>query len=326
MRLSVLLPVYGAETFITRCLDSLFDSASRAPDLDVEVVAVVDASPDGSGDVLAAHAEREPRLRVVHHTVNLGAGRARETALAASTGDYVWFVDPDDWVTPDACSMIGESLRSSPDVVLVGYIVVAEDGKEERPPRRDLPDSLPPEFRPGDVPQVMAEKPTPWTRVFRRRFLTELRMPFPVDPPYDDFPVVLPATAAASSIVHVQEACLFYRQHAGSALRRSGPDHFTIFPQYDLTFARLDLVTPPEVVRRWAFTFMVRHLALILTSQRVPHERRQEFFRRAQAAVRAHRPPGYRAPTNRDRLRVGALRYGRWWMVAAARRLRRQGG
>lgn len=95
MKISVIIPVYKAELFLSRCLDSLRAQTHG----DLEILLVDDGSPDGSGAVCDAYARIDPRLRVFH-TENRGAFAARNLALDMATGDYIGFVDADDWVAP----------------------------------------------------------------------------------------------------------------------------------------------------------------------------------------------------------------------------------
>src|SRR5215469_11385129 len=91
--ISVIVPVYRVAEFLPACLDSILSG-----DFDIEVIAVDDASPDGSGAILDQRAAADPRLRVVHLDRNGGQGNARNLALEQATGEYVWFVDGDDMV------------------------------------------------------------------------------------------------------------------------------------------------------------------------------------------------------------------------------------
>jgi len=102
MVLSVIIPVFNAERFLGRCLDSVFASADRlavrCPDFKTEVICVDDGSSDGS---LAA-LRRDGRPLVVVSQENRGQGPARDAGLARATGDYVTFVDSDDFVPAHA--------------------------------------------------------------------------------------------------------------------------------------------------------------------------------------------------------------------------------
>ena len=94
--LSVVVPVYRVEGYLRECLDSILAGAGA----DVEVVAVDDASPDGCAAILDRYAAADPRVRVVRMAANVGLGMARNAGLDAARGEYVWFVDSDDWLPP----------------------------------------------------------------------------------------------------------------------------------------------------------------------------------------------------------------------------------
>ena len=87
------------------------------------MIAVDDASPDGSAAILDDRAAADPRLRVVHLAVNGGQGPARNAGLDLASGEYVWFVDGDDRLADGALAAIGARLaHSRPDVLLIDWV------------------------------------------------------------------------------------------------------------------------------------------------------------------------------------------------------------
>ena len=95
---SVVVPVYQVEPYLERCLDSLLAQTLR----DIEIVLIDDGSPDRCGAICDAYASRNPQIRVIHQK-NAGLSAARNTGIEAATGEYIMFVDSDDWVEPDFC-------------------------------------------------------------------------------------------------------------------------------------------------------------------------------------------------------------------------------
>lgn len=93
--LSVIVPVYQAELFLPQCVNSLLVQSHR----DFELLLIDDGSPDSSGTMCDAYAEKDSRVRVIHKT-NGGVSSARNAGLDAARGDYVVFVDSDDYVDP----------------------------------------------------------------------------------------------------------------------------------------------------------------------------------------------------------------------------------
>jgi CDP-glycerol glycerophosphotransferase len=116
--ISVVIPVYAVEEYLGACLDSIL---GQAPD-GLEVIAVDDASPDGSGRILDARSKEDPRLRVLHLADNAGPGNARNVGLAEASGEYVWFVDADDLLASGALASVAARLgQDRPDVLLIDY-------------------------------------------------------------------------------------------------------------------------------------------------------------------------------------------------------------
>ena len=95
-RISVIVPVYRAEAHLPTCLDSILSQTHR----ELEVLLVDDGSPDGSGAICDAYAKRDDRIVVIHKE-NGGVSSARNAGLLAATGEWVGFVDADDWIEAD---------------------------------------------------------------------------------------------------------------------------------------------------------------------------------------------------------------------------------
>lgn len=95
--LSVIIPVYNVEDYLARCVDSILGQTYHT----LEVILVDDGSPDASGSICDAYAQKDSRVRVIHKE-NGGLSSARNAGLEAATGEYITFVDSDDWIEPDA--------------------------------------------------------------------------------------------------------------------------------------------------------------------------------------------------------------------------------
>lgn len=95
-KISVIVPVYKAEKYLHKCVDSLLAQTFT----DFEILLIDDGSPDKSGEICDEYAEKDSRIRVFHKE-NGGVSAARNLGLNNSGGNYVAFVDSDDWVAPD---------------------------------------------------------------------------------------------------------------------------------------------------------------------------------------------------------------------------------
>lgn len=107
MRFSVIVPVYNTEKYLQQCLDSLLSQSFT----DFEVICVNDGSTDGSSRILKSYALKDSRINHID-IPNGGVSTARNTALDRVSGDYILFVDSDDWISPDALSRLNSAVES----------------------------------------------------------------------------------------------------------------------------------------------------------------------------------------------------------------------
>ncbi len=96
-KVSVIIPVYNVEKYLKECLDSVVNQTLK----DIEIICVDDGSTDNSGAILDEYASKDSRIKVVHNE-NKGVGNARNTGLGLATGDYIYFLDSDDYIELNA--------------------------------------------------------------------------------------------------------------------------------------------------------------------------------------------------------------------------------
>jgi len=94
IKVSVIVPVYNAEPYLCKCLDSIVNQTLK----DIEIICVNDCSPDNSLTILRKYAEKDNRIRILDLEKNLGEAGARNSGLAAASGEYAGTVDPDDYI------------------------------------------------------------------------------------------------------------------------------------------------------------------------------------------------------------------------------------
>ena len=118
--ISVIVPIYKAESYIHRCIDSILNQTFS----DFELILVNDGSPDKSGDICNEYAQKDKRVKVFHQS-NHGIGYTREFALQQAKGEYIQFVDSDDWIDSTMLQIMFEKASTENcDVVNCGFIEV----------------------------------------------------------------------------------------------------------------------------------------------------------------------------------------------------------
>ena len=308
-RFSVIVPAYKVQAYLHECLESVLSQSY--PDL--EVIAVDDCSPDGSGAIIDEFAARDPRVRPLHLAENQGLGRARNAGMERASGDYLVFLDGDDTLTPHALRSIADRLKETgePDVVVYDYARTYWSGETVRNVVAvQLAEQGPAPFRLEDRPGLLNLLMVAWNKAYRREFVERGGFAFPPGY-YEDTPWTFPVLMTAESITTLDRVCVHYRQRRqGNILGTTSRKHFDLFEQYDRVFAFLD--ARPELAR-WRpmlFRRMVDHLTKVFARRdRLPRGSRAEFLRRASAHCRRYRVPGHPVPL-RSRLRHTLVRWG----------------
>ena len=128
-KVSIIVPVYGVERYIERCSRSMFEQTYQ----DLEFVFVDDCSTDRSIEVLKkvmdAYPERKDFVRVIKHKRNRGAAASRNTGLTNSTGDFVFYLDSDDWIELDAIESLVKVQHSCDSDIVYGKYLVYESNE-----------------------------------------------------------------------------------------------------------------------------------------------------------------------------------------------------
>lgn len=299
--LSIIVPAYRVQGYLRQCLDSILDQSHD----EVEVIAVDDRSPDHCGEIMDAYAAADARVKVLHLPENVGLGEARNAGLREATGEYVWFVDSDDWIAEGCLESIIAKLRTArPDVLFVDYARTYWNGKVQRNTLDHLfRDPPPPEtFTLAERTSVMYNMMTIWNRIVRRQFLLDLGLTFGRGY-YEDVRVTYPILMVAERISMLDQVCYYYRQRRRGAITRSSNDkHFDAFSQYESIFAFMDEQgAKVEQFRKDMFIRMMWHYLIILgRGDRVPPELREKFFHRMAEHYRRFVPPGFTPPEGLD--------------------------
>ena len=127
--LTFVIPCYNVETYIQRCLDSIY--ACGLEEECFEVLCVNDCSPDNTIDILMSNQKKHVNLRIINHEANKGLGGGRNTGIREAQGEYLWFVDSDDEIVPSGIAdVLGRAVSEDLDVLCFNYCRIDEEGKE----------------------------------------------------------------------------------------------------------------------------------------------------------------------------------------------------
>ena len=119
-KISIIVPIFNIEKYLSRCLDSILEQTYK----NLEVILVDDGSVDNSGMIADKYARKDQRIKVIHQ-VNQGVSAARNTGIDLATGDYIGFVDGDDYIEPDMYEILMRIIEEQQvDIAHCGYQMV----------------------------------------------------------------------------------------------------------------------------------------------------------------------------------------------------------
>jgi len=217
---TIVLPVYNAETWLPRCLESL----RRQTLADFELLAVDDGSTDGSVRILDGLAAADRRIRVIKQE-NRGAGAARNLGLEGAVGKYVLFLDADDFFEPDLLAKSAAVMEESG----ADFVVVGSDSFDERAQRFEacpwglrtewLP-SVRCSFRPLDYPETIFQMFNGWVwdKTYHTSFLRARGLAFQDTRTTNDLAFVFSALAEADRVAVVPEILVHQRVNVPGSL------------------------------------------------------------------------------------------------------------
>lgn len=130
MLFSIIMPVYGVERYLAKSIQSVLNQTFK----EFELILIEDASPDKCGEICQTFSEKDTRIRLVHNQCNQGVCAARNTGIHLAKGDWIWFVDPDDTIAPNALEVLRRHLSPDLDVLFFGfqYVIETGDSKEQK--------------------------------------------------------------------------------------------------------------------------------------------------------------------------------------------------
>lgn len=215
-KLSVVVPVYNVENYLSKCLDSILKQTLE----DIEIICVNDGSTDGSANILQDYKKKDPRIIVLEQE-NQGLGAARNTGIRTARGEYIGFVDSDDFIEPTMYEKLYEkACKFQLDIVLTNVNLYYTDSGTSAC------------FRDWNFYQAMSksdyftamEHPHifqfigVWDRIYRRKFLEEHSLLNPVNRIYEDVLFTVQTCIHAKKISIVNECLYYYRKNTGRSI------------------------------------------------------------------------------------------------------------
>ena len=215
---SIIVPVYKVEKYLRRCLNSIVDQTY----LKTEVLLVDDGSPDHCGEICDEYSAKYTNITVIHQE-NQGQAAARNHAAIKATGDYIAFIDSDDYVESDYVEyLMGLVRQYNADIAIGGFRYLYEG--TECPPRKaeSVELLMSTEEALNRLNYTKGYGAAPWAKLYRRQLI--LDHPFPEGQIYEDLAVLYRIFCDADRVAYGNRVIYYWLQRAGSTMRSEFSD------------------------------------------------------------------------------------------------------
>jgi glycosyltransferase involved in cell wall biosynthesis len=227
---SIIIPVYNVEKYLDKCLRSVTSQSYR----NLEIILIDDGSIDSSGEMCDEWAKKDERIKAIHQK-NAGVSAARNKGIEKATGDFILFVDGDDWIKRETVKLVVEQAqKTEADIVVFGlkifdathqiYTDWNNDSKNELAKYQETfswrndPDNF-----------LIVITVNPVNKLFRSDFLREINFSFPVDLVMsEDTEAILGAVIQAKTISHVDQDLYVYRYNDNKSESRFKSDEHSL--------------------------------------------------------------------------------------------------
>ncbi|MCR4753806.1 MAG: glycosyltransferase [Candidatus Saccharibacteria bacterium] len=231
-RLSILIPVYNAEPFLTQCLDSIIAQTFQ----DFEVLCVNDGSTDDSLGILQKYAKKDARFQIIDKT-NSGYGDSLNQALQAARGEYIGIVEPDDYIAPNMyATLIRVAEEHQADIAKASYYNYYGESGRSQPERLFARGEDGKTINPMREQSVFLVNPSIWSAIYRRDMIDEYKITFLPTPgaSFQDIGFAFKAFAVSKRVYCTNRPLYYYRRdNAASSSAKSSSKIFAVKEEFD---------------------------------------------------------------------------------------------
>ena len=285
--ISFVIPVYNVEPYIRICLDSIAKQEYEA----WEAILIDDGSTDGSSEICDEYAEKDARFKVFHQE-NSGVSAARNVGLRNATGQWIWFVDSDDYILPGALSRLDKVINENDcDTIFFGKLEDScGDICNRDSYRNDIINLCKQEF----LRKVSCHFNQ--TMLFNKKLLDENKINFSLDIKLsEDLELQYKYLFYAQKPIQIADSLYVYRRRDGSAMRSEDSYRSNLFCTFKVCENLLELIREKQIpVEEW-FTIRVRQLLKsgLQSAERLSHKELRGIKKRLRGIISEYTEIGY---------------------------------
>lgn len=206
-KVSIIIPIYNSEKYLNRCLDSLVNQTLE----DIEIITVNDGSTDKSEEIIKSYMD-DKRIIFINKK-NGGQASARNLGLTKANGDYIIFIDSDDYTNLDMCEKAYKAAQNMYDIVCMDYYTVKGDNKKYF---KILDDKQSGEI---SVKEYLFSSAGPCNKMYSKKFLLENGFAFPEGITYEDYAAIPSLGKYNPKVYYLNYANFYYVFHESSTMQ-----------------------------------------------------------------------------------------------------------
>lgn len=235
-KISVIVPVYNVEKYLGKCLDSLVCQTLE----EIEIIVINDASPDKSDIIMEQYHTKYPdKIKCIYLEENLSQGGARNKGIQASEGEYITFVDSDDFVDINMCEILYKKAKETDsDIVFCDIYRVFEETNEKRQSSLVYKQQMGETTRKKREQLFMSES-YPVAKIIRKSIITDNGLWFPEHMKYEDRATVNLYYAYVKKCAYVRKPLYYYVFHKDSTTTKNGNQNIEYLDASRLLFKRM---------------------------------------------------------------------------------------
>ncbi len=261
-KISVIIPIYNVEKYLEKCLESVINQTYK----DLEIICVDDCSPDNSNKIVQEYLKKDSRIKLIQREKNGGLSAARNSGLNKATGEYVYFLDSDDWIAPDFLEKMYEVIteKNQKAVCCTNILTAYDDGTTKPFLKRDFEEAFVPYTRSCQMA---------WSWLLKKSFLSEFDVIFPNGLKYEDLYFFNVVIRTLGEVYAISTTTYYHFENKdsimGSAENRT-INNFDIIQNLKLIYKKYKTFNK---ISEWSIPFF--YMPKYMLNR---HENKQEFY------------------------------------------------
>ena len=249
-KISLIIPVYNSQEYLPKLFDSIYSQTFK----NLEIICVDDCSTDNSYRMLEEYAGKDSRIRLYRNRVNHGLAVTRSRALNKAKGNYIMFVDPDDWLEPDACKLCYKQIKKNKNDIVIFPNYIYDEATDTYKTDFSLTKSFAsvadkPNITLSDADNIVLKMQV-WNKIYRRNFLKKYKIKFLRVWSFDDQSFTTEVLLRAKNMSVINKPLYYYRIRGNSIIQKSQYSFLDMYKEKREILKILKKLNPEDKIKK----------------------------------------------------------------------------